>query len=219
MKIKELELHTQNLLELKMFYTEVLELPLLEDSSDQFSVVAGETILTFHLSEEKHQYHFAFNIPNNKIDAAIQWLSSRVNLITSEDDNIIYFESWNAHSVYFEDPSGNILEFIARHNLHNQKQGTFSYSDILNISEIGLAAYDVLGMVNAFTSAFGVTTWRDPNEFFSTIGDENGLIIAVSKGRQWFMSELIAEYHPVKLIIESGQNHELSHEGYVFISI
>jgi catechol-2,3-dioxygenase len=218
MKITNLELHTQNLYEMKKFYTEVLELPLLEDTIDRFSVAAGETILSFHLSEKKHQYHFAFNIPNNKLNTAIQWLTSRVNLIPYEDEHVIHFESWNADSLYFEDPSGNILEFIARYNLHNKKQGSFSYLDILNISEIGLPVDNVLKMVDSMSSSFGVTTWRPPSETFSTIGDENGLIIAVSKGRKWFMSEIIAEYHPLKMNIETGETQELSHEGYIFTS-
>jgi catechol-2,3-dioxygenase len=218
MKIINLDLHTSNLQEMKRFYSEHLELPLLNETTENFSVAVGETVLTFHLSGNNSQYHFAFNIPNNKVAEAVDWLSSKVDLIKYEEDQLIHFESWNAHSLYFEDPAGNIVEFIARHNLQNQLPGPFSYKDILNISEIGLPVQDVLGAVDALQSSLGVSTWRQPTPTFSTIGDENGLIIAVSKGRQWFMSDMIADYHPIKMTIETGKHQSLKHEGYVFIS-
>lgn len=218
MKITNLDLHTSNLQEMKKFYSEVLELPLLNETTKNFSVGTGETVLTFHLSGNNSQYHFAFNIPNNKVAEAVDWLSSKVNLIKYEEDQLIHFESWNAHSLYFEDPAGNIVEFIARHNLQNQLPGPFSNKDILNISEIGLPVQDVLGAVDALQSSLGVSNWRQPTPAFSTIGDENGLIIAVNKGRKWFMSDMIADYHPIKMIIETGKQQNLEHEGYFFIS-
>ncbi|PFP28569.1 hypothetical protein COJ96_13770 [Bacillus sp. AFS073361] len=218
MKITNLDLDTSNFEEMKKFYLQVLELPLINQTRQNFSVHAGETVLTFHLSENNTKFHFAFNIPNNKIDEAMHWLSSKVDLIKYEDEYVIHFESWNAHSLYFEDPAGNILEFIARHNLLNSTPGPFTYKDILNISEIGLPFEDVLGAVDVLHSSFGLTTWRPPSPTFSTIGDENGLIIAVSKGRQWFMSDIIADYQPLKIAIETGKQHNIIYEGYVINS-
>lgn len=218
MKISHLELQTSNLEKMKEFYNGVLELPLLNQSKESFSVAAGETVLTFQLSGNNPQYHFAFNIPNNKINEAIFWLNSKVDLIKYEEDHIIHFESWNAHSLYFEDPAGNILEFIARHNLSNKKQGPFSFKDILNISEIGLPVGDVLGAVEALQSSFDLSTWRPPTETFSTIGDENGLIIVVSKGRKWFMSDIISDNHPINIKIVAAKQQDLVYEGYVITS-
>lgn len=101
MKITNLDLDTSNFEEMKKFYLEVLELPLINQTRQNFSVYAGETVLTFHLSENNPKYHFAFNIPNNKIDEAMHWLSSKVDLIKYEDEYVIHFESWNAHSLYY----------------------------------------------------------------------------------------------------------------------
>ncbi|OCA91790.1 VOC family protein [Pseudobacillus wudalianchiensis] len=220
MKIRNLELRTSKLEEMKAFYTELLELPLAKETKEQFSVTAGETILTFtgDHHNNSHQYHYAFNIPNNKLEEAAEWLSSKVELITYKGHPIIHFESWNAHSLYFRDPSGNILEFIARHNLVNESQEKFSYKSIINISEIGLPVTDVLDTVDALQSSFGLSAWRPPHESFSTIGDEEGLIIAVSKGRTWFMSDIVADFHPIKIKIETGKNADLIHEGYLFRS-
>ena len=53
-------------------------------------------------------------------------------------------KSWNSDSVYFKDAAGNVLEFIARHNLKNAVEEEFDSSQILNVSEIGLPSEDVV---------------------------------------------------------------------------
>lgn len=48
------------------------------------------------------RYHFAFNIPNNKLQRAIKWVHSRVSLIPIEDSDMVAdFKNWNAQFIYF----------------------------------------------------------------------------------------------------------------------
>src|SRR3954453_13270704 len=116
MNILEIEILSDNLVETEMFYAELLGLPTTRKDQNSISFLAGKSILTFIQSNELNPtYHFAFNIPNNKINEAVNWASSKVDLIDSSDSRIVAnFESWNAKAFYFYDNNRNILEFIAR---------------------------------------------------------------------------------------------------------
>ena len=48
-------------------------------------------------------YHYAINIPANKIEEAKAWLSNKVKLLWMEDykNDIADFVNWRAKSVYF----------------------------------------------------------------------------------------------------------------------
>src|SRR5438874_12694704 len=85
-------------------------------------------------------YHFAINIPANKIREAKAWLSNKVQLLWMEDykSDIADFVNWHAKSVYFFDPAGNIVELIARFDLDNTSDEIFSSKQFLSVSEIGL---------------------------------------------------------------------------------
>src|SRR5690606_37168328 len=110
------------------------------------AVKAGSTDLVFMQapSEFEGGYHFAFNIPENQFAAAKAWISSRVPLLRDENgQDEFHSESWNSHSVYFKDAMGNVLEFIARHNLKNAATPDLGGAHFLNVSEIGLPSEDV----------------------------------------------------------------------------
>src|SRR5437762_992942 len=105
MKIKEVALHTSAFEPLRKFYADVLGLPVRSTSNDSFIVEAGMSRLIFERAGRDLQpvYHFAFNIPSNKIDEARSWLLKRVALLWLEDyqSDIAEFEGWHARSVYF----------------------------------------------------------------------------------------------------------------------
>lgn len=144
MLIREITLHTNLLNELKNFYSDILELGLIHESQYSFTVKTLNSDITFLKSSlENPFYHFAFNIPENQIKQAKEWALQRFKLISLNGEDEFDFLSWNAHSIYFYDPAGNILEFIARHNLNNKSDTDFSGKSILNVSEIGLPVDDV----------------------------------------------------------------------------
>lgn len=203
MHIQYLELSTLNLSSQRNFYSNVLELPV-ELSSSTLKVKAGATSLIFTQADSAFDgaYHFAFNIPENQIRAAKEWIASRVRLLrdeTGKDD--FDSASWNSHSVYFKDAAGNILEFIARRNLKNAVEGGFNSSQILNVCEIGLPSEDVLAFANKLCSTLNLSVFKQgPDETFTPVGDDNGLFILPVKDRIWYPNTGIpAKLLPVKV--------------------
>jgi catechol-2,3-dioxygenase len=98
------------------------------------------------------------------------------------------FESktWNSDSIYFLDAAGNVLEFIARHNLKNAADGDFDSGQILNVSEIGLPSEDVVGLANELCTRLGLSVFlQQPNEAFTPVGDDHGLFILPIANRIW----------------------------------
>ena len=79
-------------------------------------ITAGDTQIVF--SEDRQAsdpfYHFAFNIPENKIVAAREWQLARSPLLPIPERNraaglppdIVDYSHWNAHSIFFLDPGG-----------------------------------------------------------------------------------------------------------------
>ncbi len=203
MNILELEISAVDLPAQRNFYANVLELPVTLDSAI-LEVKAGQTILRFTQapSEFIGAYHFAFNIPENQYQAAKQWIASRVPLLrdkTGQED--FESQSWASTSLYFLDAAGNILEFIARHNLQNAAAGEFSSSQVLNVSEIGLPSEDVITLANDICTRLGLSVFnQEPNETFTPVGDNNGLLIIPVKDRIWMPdSGVPAKLLPVKV--------------------
>jgi len=188
MKITYLELPTKDLHAQRDFYAEVLELPAELNSSD-LVVRAGNTDLLFTQATPGFDgaYHFAFNIPENQFDAAKAWISRHLKLVHDEGGKDEFgSESWNSDSVYFRDAAGNILEFIARHNLKNAVDEDFNSGQILQVSEIGLPSEDVLGLANELCTRLNLSAFRQPpNETFTPVGDDRGLFILPIEGRIW----------------------------------
>ncbi|HLO16477.1 MAG TPA: hypothetical protein VK206_16715 [Anaerolineales bacterium] len=199
MNITRLELLTPDLQAQRDFYADVLELPV-NLTSSALEVEAGQTDLVFKQawSDFHGAYHFAFNIPENQFQAAKQWISSRIPLLRDENGkDEIASESWNSNSVYFKDAAGNVLEFIARHNLKNAINEDFDSQQILNVSEIGLASEDVVGLANELCTRLGLAVFmQQPNENFTPVGDDNGLFILPIKGRIWIPNSGV----PAKLL-------------------
>ena len=175
---------------LRDFYRKVLELPVVAESGGSLSVRAGGTELLFVPSagDANPFYHFAFNIPENKLDAAIEWMKNRAPLIPqpSTGSHIFNYPRWNANSVYFYDPAGNILEFIARHNLRNAAAGRFDSRDILHASEIGMVVPAVPAAVAQLKEKLGIADYIGVGDAFAPIGNEHGLFIIVRADRKWF---------------------------------
>ncbi|MGG0413690.1 hypothetical protein [Peribacillus simplex] len=92
-----------------------MELPIIQENNEKISFKAGTSIFTFNQSSEYEfpYYHFAFNITENKIEQALQWLKN--NAVTINQINGIdhyYDESWNCHSIYFYDPLVTLLSLL-----------------------------------------------------------------------------------------------------------
>jgi catechol-2,3-dioxygenase len=184
---------------LRGFYADTLGLPV--EGRDPLTVRAGGTTIEFGAGEGAPYYHFAFNVPENKLAAAKAWLKPRCPLIQRPDGRDEYdFGSWNAHAVYFNDPAGNILEFIARHNLRNSRGGAFLPADILYASEIAVVVDDVPATADDAEATLGLGVFAgSKSEQFAALGDDHRLLIVVKRGREWNSGHgRTAEVWPVK---------------------
>jgi catechol-2,3-dioxygenase len=197
--ITKLELLTADLQAQQDFYANILELPSKLTTSG-LEVKPGNTELLFTQAplDFDGAYHFAFNIPGNQFQRAKQWISARLLLLPDEKgQDEFQFESWNSESVYFKDPAGNVLEFIARHNLEEAGEGEFNSRQILKISEIGLPSEDVLTLTDQLCRQLGLSVFKqEPNEIFTPVGDDNGLLIVPVQGRIWIPNSGV----PAKLL-------------------
>lgn len=157
-------------------------------------VTAGLTQLVFSGSAASPTapfYHFAFNIPENKIRSAHDWQQQRTPLLpispTLRDPSmpagVVDYRHWNAHSIFFFDPAGNVVEYIARHDLRNPGAGPFTPSDILYASEIAFVVDDVMEAAQTVGAAAGVPRYGEPSPMFAALGDEHGLLLVMKRGR------------------------------------
>ena len=215
MRIIEIQVFTDNLKQTEKFYTTVLELKILRRKENSISFSAGDSVLTFIKSrEEKPVYHFAFNIPNNKLDEAITWLSSKTEIIkTSETEIIADFKAWNAKAVYFFDNNGNILEFIARFDSDTTSEIPFTGSSILSISEIAIATDNIEKLADKLVSEIKIPAFpKQPLlQNFGAFGDDNGLIIISKTGRNWYPTEIPAKSFNSRIKISiSGMTKDIS---------
>lgn len=188
------------------FYGETLGLPLLAEAPGEITFAAGETRLTFLAPESGRRgkpddaqggpfYHFAFNIPENKLLQAREWQLRRTPLVppgeglagTARDPryppDVVRFPHWNAHSVFFWDPAGNLVEHIARHDLANGAAGPFSSRDLLAVSEIAFVVDDVRAAAAELSSRLEIEPYRQGSDAFMALGDERGLLLVMERGR------------------------------------
>src|SRR5690606_9348290 len=121
---KKVVLYTNRLEEMKGFYEYQMGFRIVEEDAASFTLSIGDSQLVFAESDRSASYHFAFNIPGNQFSLAKSWASSRVDLNRQEGMDEIYYANFDADAFYFQDPAGNVVEFIGRRNV--DRMGNFS---------------------------------------------------------------------------------------------
>lgn len=208
MRITELILYTNTLEKEQGFYQEVLGFDLTDSSADSFSIRIGWSKLTFQRSEKKHRYHYCFLIPRNKLQEGVDWLKKRLDIIEIEPGQFVQrFESWNANSVYFYDGSGNIAEFIVRHDLDNDSNTSFSSSDILCVNEIGMPTKNVEALNEQLENQMNSPFWKGDLKRFATNGTQEGLFLLPNYQLKpiWFPVDLPIEPTPFEAVISTDK--------------
>ncbi|HLG41379.1 MAG TPA: hypothetical protein VI461_16995, partial [Chitinophagaceae bacterium] len=193
MQIRQLISETSKLEALKHFYENILGLSTESLTGREIKIKIGSTELVFRQAKAADPfYHFAINIPANKIEEAKTWLKGKAELIWIDQykSDIADFTSWHAKSVYFYDPAGNILELIARFDLDNKTNESFSSAQFLSVSEIGLVfKEDELDKrTEALLQQYHLSYFdkQPPLPQFKAVGDDEGLFIIVPENRNWF---------------------------------
>ena len=187
MKIKELIIDTVKLKEQISFYHGVLNFELVHRSKTSASFQIGKSKLTFVENKNALPYHFAFNIPYDKVEEALNWLKRRVDIISFEEDEIIDFENWKAKAIYFYDKDHNIVEFIARKEIGNDMEEGFGIKSILSISEIGIGTDNIKELYEQINAIKPIDIFDGSVERFCAVGNNEGLFIVVdSQKKDWF---------------------------------
>ncbi len=211
MQIKKITLYTDNISAVKDFYGNVLNFALKSESDNIVEFQTQETVLRF--KEDKNlnpHYHFAFNIPSNKIEEAKEWMNGKAELLPVEDNNYIAdFVNWNAKSIYFYDSVGNIVEFIARFDLQNDVVEKFDSSQILSVSEMGIVTNDVTSFTDKLKNEYKVFDFVKSvnSDSFSAMGNDNGLFIIAIENRNWYPTKVPSQKSPfeIKFINDNGE--------------
>jgi catechol 2,3-dioxygenase-like lactoylglutathione lyase family enzyme len=190
MKIKQLNLYSSKIEALKEFYLDVLGFDLIEAERNRFSFQVGETKIEFKETLEEAYYHFAFNIPMNQAKDAINWLKAKdINILKYKGAEIVDFANWEAEALYFYDPAGNIVEFIARRPLAVASNESFSASSILSVSEIGLPLLDVGRILHLLEELADLPVYSGGPGVFCAMGDPEGLFIMVDQAKKDWIPE------------------------------
>jgi catechol 2,3-dioxygenase-like lactoylglutathione lyase family enzyme len=217
MNITRLTLLTDDLATTKAFYLDVAGLALLHADESELRFRAGDTELVFRQSEGiQPVYHFAFTIPANKFEEAMELLRRKTQLISLPDgETVSDFSNWNAKAFYFYDNNGNILEYIVRYDLENASDQPFSGGSICCISEIGLVTDHVPDLAQQINETYHIPFFqKQPRaDHFTVLGDDNGLFIIVIKERHWYPTTVAAEAFPIIVTFRDSlqqQEQELS---------
>ncbi|KAA0547158.1 VOC family protein [Bacillus sp. BGMRC 2118] len=192
MEILKIKLCTLNIKEMKAFYTEVLEMELIEVSEKHFTVRAGNSKIEFHLSETLPSYHFA-------VRTNIAYLTYIFNKVSkTHKDKVLCdiqgFESgyWKGKQVYFHDPDGNIVEIIEQQ---------VRCDEWYDVCEIGMPAGDVEQLAMELKELPNKN--KPESESFQFFGDETGNFVLVKESRGWFPTKQPSTIHPIDIEIRA----------------
>jgi catechol-2,3-dioxygenase len=123
-------------------------------------------------------------------------------------DDIADFVNWHAKSVYFYDPAGNIVELIARFDLDNSINETFSASQLLALNEVGLVfnnknfEKEVVSLENSYSLSY--FDKQPPLPKFRAMGDDHGLFVIVPEHRNWYPTDKPSEIFPMTVEFANG---------------
>ncbi len=197
--IKSATLYSNNIKALRRFYGNILELDMTESTLEQFTIRIGESHLTFKQTDKPAFYHFAINIPGNQFSMMKYWITDRITLNREEGRDEVYFPSFDADSMYFEDPAGNIVELIGRRK--RDLFGDLTKESFLNISEIGIATPHVVEVGDELQD-LGIPlrngTEVEPDEL-NFLGRGDNFIVLVPPGRRWYFSKKVSEVYRLEL--------------------
>jgi catechol 2,3-dioxygenase-like lactoylglutathione lyase family enzyme len=192
--LREIRLASARLAEQRALYA-ALGLPAAKEDST-LAIAVGAARLVLEPGQPSPQ-HFAIRIASAAYAEALTWLGERVELLTDEDGGRAFaFPDWNADSMYFADPDGNIVELIAHHDLPEPYGPPFGPSALLGICEAGMPVDDVGAFLDELERRTGARRWSGNRETFAAAGTKSGSLIVVRRGRVWYPTEAAAATEP-----------------------
>lgn len=208
MQLHRVSLKTSSIEKTKAFYTQVLGLDVSVETDNSISFTVGTSTLSFELEEDtKAFYHFAFNIAENKLEEAMQYIEQKdIPILDFKGERFADFTDWNARSFYFHDNNMNIVELIARYDLGYTTNEPFDKNALKEISEIGFVVDDVKLAADKLQIQYDMQLFsKGPEkEDFMVLGDDHGLILLSATGRGWYPTDIPATPYPVSLHCDHG---------------
>ncbi|WP_430639230.1 VOC family protein [Haloferax volcanii] len=194
MKFTRVALAATDPISLCEFYVETLGFAAVPGS--QRSATAGETTLWFELGDTDPG-HLAFTVAA-AVDSVVAWLDDRadVDVLDTDEGPSVRFDFLGCDSVYFEDPEGNVIEYVC---YDGDAAGEFDpATDLRGVTEVGMAVPDVASFVASMTEALGI----EPLESFEGgdlvfVGDRDARFVVSPVGRPWYPTDSEATVGPV----------------------
>lgn len=195
---------------MKNFYKEVLEMEMIEETENLFSVMAGTTKLVFEKAQTTPFYHLCFRLGTQFYMYIYQKLAEHGMLLPNEAGKYIFF--WKGKQAYFTDPDGNILELLERPFIWGED---YQASEWYDIGEIGLPVNDVSEMQSALAPYIHDSQNNDSGTF-AFYGNSNGMLVIVKQGRHWYPTNREATIHPIKLIVSGEDECRFYHKVHPY---
>ncbi|WP_405105408.1 hypothetical protein MHH28_21560 [Paenibacillus sp. FSL K6-1217] len=206
MKIRQLKLSTNHLEDMKIFYSEVLQMPVIQESGSAFAVSAGESIISFENNLQHVFYHYAFYVDELHFSSVLDKIQTHTPLLQDEEGQTEFFSGlWQRRQLYFRDPQGNILEILPSDERSALENGW------LRVQEIGLPV-DSLDELRSRISDIQDEIGR-ASDTIAFYGNEYGVFVLVQEGRAWFPTEEAAIASPVEVVIEHDQPLEIEYRN------
>lgn len=210
---KKVTLYTNQLEDMKGFYEYQLGFRIVEEDETSFTLSIGESQLVFRESERAAVYHFALNIPGNQFTLAKWWAGERVTLNRQEGMDEVFYANFDADAFYFQDPAGNVVEFIARRSV--DRMGNFTVDSLLNISEVSITTphvEEVGELIEEMDIPVRGNKGIDPKSL-NFLGSGHAYIILVAPKRTWYFSKQKSETHPLSIELSDGRQIDITEEG------
>lgn len=211
MNIEHVTMLASNYETTKQFYETTLKFPFISIAHDRFTFKAGQTTVTFVKAPMDVQpfYHFAFDIPANQFEEAKTWTKEKITLLQEQADDEVYFAGIDAKSIYFEDPAGNIVEFICRFSDANPSDRPFTAASLQKMSEMSIVVPD---KIDAFSSLKAISVFERDHKEISTdslsfMGERKDAtyLLLVNEDRRWFFSTKYSTAFPIEITLNNGR--------------
>ena len=189
-------------------------MPVIDEGVESFTLQIGRSTLTFKESRLPAAYHFAFNLPGNHMAEAKNWLQARVKLNREDGNDETYYKSFDADAIYFDDPVGNVVEFIGRRTKYGE--GEFTINSLLDISEMSITTPYVPEVAEKLQEV-GVTSRNNKKiepDSLNFLGKDDTFIILVPPNRRWYFSNKVSETYPLEIELVNGNSFLIEKKGF-----
>lgn len=151
MTILGLQLTTDRLAQMRDFYSQMLQLALVEEREDTLAFQVGMTKLMFTVAEADTQpaHAFGFSVPAARFDAVTDALSQRMQLYAPEQRA----GSDTPPTVYLNDPSNNAISLVARDEIVEDREQSNPLS-LCAVGELTFVVDDVQSVRHALETRF-----------------------------------------------------------------